>query len=392
MAEKLAPKKRDWSWRSQAFRGLIYQLIAVGLLIFAGWWLATNTLENMRIRGIQSGFGFLAQPAGFDIGESIIEFDSANPYWKAFLVGLSNTLRVAIIGIFFTTILGTLIGIGRLSKNFLLRGVCTWYVELIRNIPVLIQLLMWYFVLTTVLPPVAEALHLGPGMYVSKSGMSFPIPEWGFGQALAAAGMAVGLVVSWLYRRWARAQFERTGIPRPTFLPSLAIVIGFGLIGWAVGGAPTALDFPEKTEMNVSGGGAVTPEFLAVVIGLTIYTAAFVAEIVRSGIQAVAWGQTEAGSALGLSRGQQLKLVLLPQALRVIIPPMTNQYLNLTKNSSLAVAIGYPDLVSISNTTLNQTGRAVECIAIIMAVYLTLSLTTAGLMNWYNSRAAIKER
>ena len=392
MAEKLAPKKRDWSWRSQAFRGIVYQLIAVGLLGFAGWWLATNTLENMRIRGIQSGFGFLAQPAGFDIGESIIEFDSADPYWKAFLVGLSNTLRVAIIGIFFTTILGTLIGIGRLSKNFLLRGVCTWYVELIRNIPVLIQLLMWYFVLTTVLPPVAEALHLGPGMYVSKSGMSFPIPEWGFGQALAAAGMAVGLVVSWLYRRWARAQFERTGIPRPTFLPSLAIVIGFGLIGWAAGGAPTALDFPEKTEMNVSGGGAVTPEFLAVVIGLTIYTAAFVAEIVRSGIQSVPWGQTEAGSALGLSRGQQLKLVLLPQALRVIIPPMTNQYLNLTKNSSLAVAIGYPDLVSISNTTLNQTGRAVECIAIIMAVYLTLSLTTAALMNWYNSRAAIKER
>ena len=392
MAEKLAPKKRDWSWRSQAFRGIIYQLIAVGLLGFAVWWLATNTLENMRIRGIQSGFGFLAQPAGFDIGESIIEFDSANPYWKAFLVGLSNTLRVAIIGIFFTTILGTLIGIGRLSKNFLLRGLCTWYVELFRNIPVLIQLLMWYFILTTLLPPVAEALQLGPGMYVSKSGMSFPIPEWGFGQALAAAGMVVGLVVSAFYRRWSRAQFERTGIPRATFWPSVAMVVGLGLIGWLAGGAPTALEFPEKTEMNVSGGGAVTPEFLAVVIGLTIYTAAFVAEIVRSGIQSVAWGQSEAASALGLSRGQQLKLVLLPQAMRVIIPPMTNQYLNLTKNSSLAVAIGYPDLVSISNTTLNQTGRAVECIAIIMAVYLTLSLATAALMNWYNSRAAIKER
>ncbi len=392
MAEKLAPKRRDWSWRSQAFRGIIYQLIAVGLLGFAVWWLATNTLENMRIRGIQSGFGFLAQPAGFDIGESIIEFDSANPYWKAFLVGLSNTLRVAIIGIFFTTILGTLIGIGRLSKNFLLRGLCTWYVELFRNIPVLIQLLMWYFILTTLLPPVAEALQLGPGMYVSKSGMSFPIPEWGFGQALAAAGMVVGLVVSAFYRRWSRAQFERTGIPRATFWPSVAMVVGLGLIGWLAGGAPTALEFPEKTEMNVSGGGAVTPEFLAVVIGLTIYTAAFVAEIVRSGIQSVAWGQSEAASALGLSRGQQLKLVLLPQAMRVIIPPMTNQYLNLTKNSSLAVAIGYPDLVSISNTTLNQTGRAVECIAIIMAVYLTLSLTTAALMNWYNSRAAIKER
>ena len=392
MAEKLAPKRRDWSWRSQAFRGIIYQLIAVGLLGFAVWWLATNTLENMRIRGIQSGFGFLAQPAGFDIGESIIEFDSANPYWKAFLVGLSNTLRVAIIGIFFTTILGTLIGIGRLSKNFLLRGLCTWYVELFRNIPVLIQLLMWYFILTTLLPPVAEALQLGPGMYVSKSGMSFPIPEWGFGQALAAAGMVVGLVVSAFYRRWSRAQFERTGIPRATFWPSVAMVVGLGLIGWLAGGAPTALEFPEKTEMNVSGGGAVTPEFLAVVIGLTIYTAAFVAEIVRSGIQSVAWGQSEAASALGLSRGQQLKLVLLPQAMRVIIPPMTNQYLNLTKNSSLAVAIGYPDLVSISNTTLNQTGRAVECIAIVMLVYLTTSLATSLLMNWYNARSPIKER
>ncbi len=391
-AAKLPPKKRDWSWRSQAFRGIIYQIVAIGLLGFAVWWLASNTLENMRIRGIQSGFGFLNQPAGFDIGESIITFDSANAYWKAFLVGLSNTLRVAVIGIILTTILGTLIGIGRLSKNFLVRGVCTVYVELIRNIPVLIQLLMWYFILTTLLPPVSEALHLGPGMYVSKSGMSFPIPEWENAHALAAIGMVIGAFASWFYRRWARAAFERTGIPRATFWPSVAIIIGLGIVGWAVGGAPTVLEIPEKTDINVSGGGAVTPEFLAVVIGLTIYTASFVAEIVRSGIQAVPWGQTEAGSALGLSRGQQLKLVLLPQAMRVIIPPMTNQYLNLTKNSSLAVAIGYPDLVSISNTTLNQTGRAVECIAIIMAVYLTLSLTTAALMNWYNSRSAIKER
>jgi len=392
MASKAAPKKRDWSWRSQAFRGIIYQLIAIAALLFAVWWLASNTLENMRVRHIQSGFGFLNQPAGFDIGESIVNYESSDPYWKAFLVGLTNTLRVAIIGIICTTILGTLIGIGRLSKNFLLRGICTWYVELFRNIPVLIQLLMWYFILTTLLPPVSEALHLGPGLYVSKSGLSFPIPVWGLGQGLAAIGFVIGIVVSWLYRRWARASFEKTGVPKPTFWPTLAIIVGLALLGWVLGGAPTALEIPEKTDMNVSGGGAVTPEFLAVVIGLTIYTAAFVAEIVRSGIQAVPWGQTEAGSALGLSRGQQLKLVLLPQAMRVIIPPMTNQYLNLTKNSSLAVAIGYPDLVSISNTTLNQTGRAVECIAIIMLVYLTLSLTTAALMNWYNSRAAIKER
>jgi general L-amino acid transport system permease protein len=392
MAQRAAPKKRDWSWRSQAFRGLIYQIIAIGLLAFAVWWLASNTLENMRVRGIQSGFGFLNQPAGFDIGESIIPFDSSNPYWKAFLVGLSNTLRVAIIGIILTTILGTLIGIGRLSKNYLVRGISTVYVEAIRNIPVLIQLLMWYFILTTLLPPVSEALHLGPGMYISKSGMSFPIPEWSEGHGIAAIGLIAGIVVSWFYRRWARARFEATGVPRATFWPSVAIIIGLAIAGWAIGGAPTTLEIPEKTDINVSGGGAVTPEFLAVVIGLTIYTAAFVAEIVRSGIQAVPWGQTEAGSALGLSRGQQLQLILLPQAMRVIIPPMTNQYLNLTKNSSLAVAIGYPDLVSISNTTLNQTGRAVECIAIIMAVYLTLSLTTAALMNWYNSRSAIKER
>jgi general L-amino acid transport system permease protein len=392
MNAKPAPKKRDWSWRSQAFRGIVYQIIAIAVLGFAVWWLASNTLENMRVRGIQSGFGFLAQPAGFDIGETIVNFDSGDPYWKAFLVGLSNTLRVAVIGIICTTILGTLIGIGRLSKNFLLRGVCTVYVEMFRNIPVLIQLLMWYFILTTLLPPVSEALHLGPGLYVSKSGLSFPIPEWQLGQGLAGVGILAGLVVSWLYRRWARASFEKTGVPKPTFWPSFLIIIALSLLGWVLGGAPMALEIPEKTDINVSGGGAVTPEFLAVVIGLTIYTAAFVAEIVRSGIQAVPWGQTEAGSALGLSRGQQLKLVLLPQAMRVIIPPMTNQYLNLTKNSSLAVAIGYPDLVSISNTTLNQTGRAVECIAIIMLVYLTLSLTTAALMNWYNSRASIKER
>jgi len=392
MAAKPAPRKRDWSWRSQAFRGVIYQIIAIGLLIFAVWWLASNTLENMRVRGIQSGFGFLNQPAGFDIGESILPFDSGNPYWKAFLVGLTNTLRVAVIGIIATTLIGTLIGIGRLSRNFLLRGVCTFYVEVFRNIPVLIQLLMWYFILTTLLPPVSEAIHLGPGLYVSKSGLSFPVPEWGLGQGLAVIGMLAGVVLAWFYRRWARATFERTGRPKPTFLPSLAIIIVCGIAGWVLGGAPTAFEIPEKTDMNVSGGGAVTPEFLAVAIGLTVYTAAFVAEIVRSGIQAVPWGQTEAGSALGLSRGQQLKLILLPQAMRVIIPPMTNQYLNLTKNSSLAVAIGYPDLVSISNTTLNQTGRAVECIAIIMLVYLTLSLTTAALMNWYNSRAAIKER
>ncbi len=388
----MAAKRRDWSWRSRATRGLIYQVLAVAAIATVIWFLAHNTLENMRVRGIQSGFGFFAQPAGFDIGESIFVFDSADPYWKAFLVGLANTLRAAVVGIVLTTILGTLIGIGRLSRNFLVRNLCTAYVELFRNIPVLLQLLMWYFVLNEWLPPVSDALNPLPGIFLSKSGMAFPIPEWEHGHLVTIAGMALGIATAWFYRRRARAAFERTGVARPMLWPVLVFVAVGALLGWVAGGAPTALELPVRNDLNVSGGGAVTPEFLAVTIGLTIYTASFVAEIVRSGIQSVPWGQTEAAGALGLSRGQALKLVLLPQALRVIIPPLTNQYLNLTKNSSLAVAVGYPDLVSISNTTLNQTGRAVECITVIMAVYLTLSLVTAALMNWYNSRSAIKER
>ncbi|HVE89843.1 MAG TPA: ABC transporter permease subunit [Burkholderiaceae bacterium] len=392
MVDRPTLKRRHWSWRSQAFRGVVYQILAVSVIALVAWFLVSNTLTNLRIRGIQSGFDFLGQPAGFAIGESVIEFDSGNPYWKAFLVGLTNTIRVAIIGIVIATVLGTAIGIGRLSRNFLLRGACTAYVELFRNVPVLLQLLMWYLLLNELLPPISEALNPAPGMYLSKGGLAFPVPIAGAGYGMMFVGALVGIALAWLYRRWVLAQFALTGHARPLFLPMLAIVIVSVAAGWFVAGAPTALDMPEKTEVNVTGGGSVTPEFLALTLGLAIYTAAFIAEIVRSGIQAVPWGQIEAASSLGLNRKRQLQLVLLPQALRVIIPPLTNQYLNLTKNSSLAVAIGYPDLVSISNTTLNQTGRAVECITIIMAVYLTLSLSTAGLMNWYNARAAIKER
>ena len=396
MADRPSPipplKRRSWSWRSQAFRGVVYQVLAVSVIALVAWFLTSNTLTNLRIRGIQSGFDFLSQPAGFGIGETVIEFDSSNPYWKAFLVGLTNTIRVAIIGILIATVMGTAIGIGRLSRNFLLRAVCTAYVEIFRNIPVLLQLLMWYLLLNELLPPSADALNPAPGMYLSKGGFAFPVPVWVPGFGLMLAGAIAGIALAWLYRRWARSQFAATGHARPIFWPSLAIIAVSVAAGWFAGGAPTALDMPEKTQFNVTGGAAVTPEFLALTLGLAIYTAAFIAEIVRSGIQAVPWGQIEAASSLGLNRKRQLQLVLLPQALRVIIPPLTNQYLNLTKNSSLAVAVGYPDLVSISNTTLNQTGRAVECITIIMAVYLTLSLSTAALMNWYNARAAIKER
>lgn len=386
------PRRRQWTLRSRALRGLLYQLIAVVLIALAVWFLAHNTLENMRSRGIQSGFDFLLQPAGFDIGESLLPYDSYQPYWKAFLVGMVNTLRVALLGIVLTTALGTLLGVGRFSPNALVRGLCYAYVEWFRNIPILIQLLMWYLLLTEVLPDPGSPLTLGGLVFLSKGGLSFPLPEWAPGHGWMALGGLAGLVLARAQAGWARRRFEATGVPRATFWPGLALMLAGVLAGWLAGGMPGGWRLPESGEAAVSGGGEITPEFIAVLLGLTLYTSAFVAEVVRAGIQSVPRGQVEAANALGLPRGRQMRLVVLPQALRVIIPPMTNQYLNLTKNSSLAVAIGYPDVVSISNTSLNQTGRAVECIAIIMAVYLTTSLTTSALMNAYNRRAAIKER
>jgi general L-amino acid transport system permease protein len=394
MAEHRPPpaKRREFSLRSRAVRGVLYQLLAIGLIGLAVWFLAHNTLENMRVRGIQSGFDFLLQPAGFDIGEKLMPYESNDSYWRAFLVGVLNTLRVAIIGIVLTTILGTLLGVGRFSPNALVRGLCYGYVELFRNIPILLQLLMWYLLLTEALPDPGSPLSAFGLFFLSKGGVSFPAPVWAAGHGWAVLGLVAGFAASRFYAAVARRRFEATGIPRATFLPALGIVLLGGLLGWAAGGAPNEWRLPESGEVAVTGGGEITPEFIAVLLGLTLYTASFVAEVVRAGIQSVPRGQVEAANALGLPRGRQMQLVILPQALRVIIPPITNQYLNLTKNSSLAVAIGYPDVVSISNTALNQTGRAVECIAIIMAVYLFTSLSTSAFMNWYNKRSAIKER
>jgi len=391
MTSNTPPKKNNWSWRSQAFRGLIYQVIAIAAIAGVVWFLAHNTLTNMRVRGIQSGFDFLSQAAGFDIGESLYPFDSAQPYWQAFLVGVTNTLRVALLGIILATMLGTLLGVGRFSRNALVRGLCLCYVEAFRNIPVLLQLLLWYVILTEVLPASSEAWVVGP-FFLSKGGLNFPIPIWATGQLWAAYGLLPGLVLGWIYRRWSVRQFEKTGKPGSMVILPALIVLLASVLGWALGGAPTEFNHPVKGDFSIENGGALTPEFLAVLMGLTLYTASFIAEVVRGGIASVARGQGEAASALGLNQAQEMRLVMLPQALRVIIPPLTNQYLNLTKNSSLAVAIGYPDVVSIANTALNQTGRAVECISLVMLVYLTTSLGTSLLMNWYNSRAAIKER
>ncbi len=373
-------------------RGWVYQALALLCIGGAVWFLAYNTQENMRVRGIQSGFDFLWQAAGFDIGETMIAYNPSESYGKALFIGVLNTLRVAVIGIILTTIIGVLVGIGRFSANALVRGLCYGYVETFRNIPVLLQLLMWYLFFVEVLPPPQAAWNAGDLFYLSKGGFSFPAPVWAPGFAWMALGALIGVIVGVVWRRRAQAQFERTGQDRNRWLVPLLAVVGLALVGWALGGAPHRWSRPEQLAFAVDGGISATPEFMAVLIGLVLYTGSFIAEVVRGGIQSVSQGQTEAAGALGLSRRQTMRMIILPQAMRVIIPPLTNQYLNLTKNSSLAVAIGYPDLVSTANTTLNQTGRAVECIAIIMLVYLSTSLSTSALMNWYNKRVAIKER
>jgi len=389
---RVQPQRREWSWRSRAARGLVYQAVALLAVAACVWFLAHNTQQNMQVRGIQSGFDFLGQAAGFDIGETMIPYDPSQSYGKAIWVGVLNTLRVAVIGIILTTIIGVLVGVGRFSRNALVRGLCYGYVELFRNVPILLQLLMWYLLFVEVLPQPQEAWNLANLFYLSKGGFAFPKPVWAIGHVWMAAGALLGIGVGWWWRQRAQRLFELTGQDRNRWAVPLVSVVGLALVGWALGGAPSEWSMPEQLAFMVDGGISVTPEFMAVLVGLVMYTAAFVAEVVRGGIQSVSHGQTEAASALGLSRRQQMRLVVLPQALRVIIPPMTNQFLNLTKNSSLAVAIGYPDVVSIANTTLNQSGRAVECIAIIMLVYLTTSLSTSALMNWYNKRVAIKER
>ncbi|HEU4327511.1 MAG TPA: ABC transporter permease subunit, partial [Roseiflexaceae bacterium] len=272
MAARAAPRRRDWSWRSRAFRSLVYQVVAVALIAFGVWYLAQNTLSNMAARGIQSGFGFLDQAAGFDIGESVIPYDALDPYWKAFLVGILNTLRVALVGIVLATILGTLLGVGRFSRNAIVRGLCYAYVEVFRNVPVLLQLLMWYLIFTDLLPQVNDALTVAGVVHLSKHGLSFPVPVWGTGQALAGIGALAGLAGAWVYRRWARAHFEATGHQHPMIWPPLGFVIGGALVGWLLGGAPTAWSVPKLDGFTLEGGASATPEFMGVLLGLVLYT------------------------------------------------------------------------------------------------------------------------
>ena len=379
------------SFSNPRIRALIYQAVTIAAALAVGAYLVSNTLANLQERHIASGFGFLGREAGFAIGEtSFISYTAADTYLRALCAGIANTLRVSLIGIVAATLLGTLIGLARLSHNWLLAKLAAAYVEFIRNVPLLVQLFFWYALITEILPHPREALEPLSGFYLTNRGVSLPVPAphpaYGWMLGALAAGIALACGFIW----WAGRRHARTGRRPPVAEVVLALIIVPPALAYLLAGAPTEMSVPRLAGFNLSGGMTLTPEFAALGLGLITYTAAFIAEIVRAGILAIPYGQIEAAYAVGLRRRLAMRLVVLPQALRVIVPPLTSQYLNLTKNSSLAVAIGYPDIVSIANTAINQTGQAIEGIAIIMAVYLTISLSISLLMNWYNARVALK--
>ena len=388
-----SPPARVPFYNDPKVRSIAYQVALCAVIVFLVYGAASNAIENLKKANIASGFGFWNQTAGFDISQTMISYSNLSTYGRAFWVGLCNTLLVAAIGIFFATILGFIVGIARLSKNWLVNKAATGYVETIRNIPLLLQLLFWYNAVLKALPDFRDSLNIPGGAFLNNRGLFLPepIPQTGFNFAVMA--FCAGIVVSIGYHIWARKRQEKTGQQAPVFLVSLGLIVAVPLIVFLAAGLPLGFDFPRAGKFNMAGGIEILPEFAALLFGLSIYTAAFIAEVVRAGIRAVSHGQTEASYSLGLRAQPTLRLIVVPQAMRVIIPPLTSQYLNLTKNSTLAVAIGYPDLVQIfTGTVLNQTGQAVEVVAITMAVYLTISLATSLLMNFYNSRIALVER
>ena len=392
-----APPKVNWV-NDPKIRGIFWQVLLLAFVVFLVYGMVTNAYENLQRQRIASGFGFLNNTAGFGLTMSIIPYAETSSYGRAFLVGLLNTLVIAAIGVVAATILGVIVGVARLAKNWIVRQIATVYVEFLRNIPLVLQLFFWYSAVLRPLPGPRESVGLpngvfGTGIFLNNRGLIVPKPIYGDLAIGIAIAVVLGIVAVIVLARWAHARQRATGQQFPVIWSSIGIILGAPLLAYFILGRPITLEFPTLRGFNFVGGDRIIPEFAALLLGLVLYTAAFIAEIVRAGIQAVHRGQTEASYALGLRPGQALRLVVLPQALRVIVPPLTSQYLNLTKNSSLAVAVGYPDLVQIfAGTVLNQTGQAVEVVVITMAVYLTISLVTSLLMNLYNRRVALVER
>ncbi|MFG0607600.1 amino acid ABC transporter permease [Vibrio mimicus] len=375
------------------FRSVLFQLIAVCALGFFLYTIVNNALNNLESRGIATGFAFLDHVAGFGISQSLVDYDETYSYGRTFLVGLLNTALVSVLGIFFATLLGFALGIARLSTNWLISRLAAVYIETFRNIPLLLQIFFWYFVVLQALPSAKNSMHLGEWLYLNVKGLYLAKPIFESGSLWVFISLLTGIAACWLLSIWANNRQRLTGQQTPMGRYILIGCVGFPLLVYFLLGQPISAEYPALRGFNFQGGLTVLPELAALLVALTIYTASFIAEIVRSGINAVSHGQTEAAMSLGLPRSKTLKLVIIPQALRIIIPPLTSQYLNLTKNSSLAMAIGYPDLVSVfAGTTLNQTGQAIEIISMTMLVYLSLSLLTSALMNLYNRKVALVER
>jgi len=380
-------------WRSGRFRDWLFQLLTLTIVGALLWTLFDNLQVNLAHRGITTGFGFLDSEAGFGIITHLIEYSESSTYGRAFLVGLLNTLLVSFIGIILATLFGVVIGVARLSSNWLISRLALGYVELIRNIPLLLQIFFWYFEVLRSLPSPRQSINWGDAIFMNNRGIYLPspLPEEGF--SLAWWAMVVALIFSIVIFRWAKRRQHQTGRTFPRWRVATGLLLGLPLLTLALQGFPLSWELPALRGFNFQGGVVMIPEFMALLLALSLYTASYIAEIVRSGIQAVNRGQSEAALSLGLSRGQTLRLVILPQALRVIIPPLTSQYLNLLKNSSLAAAIAYPELVSVfAGTVLNQSGQAVEVIGITMGVYLLISLSISLLMNWYNHKMQLVER
>lgn len=396
MTVETAPLAREQSrtffLNDPKVRSIVIQVAVVAAVFAFGWWLFDNTTRNLRAANIASGYGFLGSRAGFDIAQLPIAYTSNATYGRALMVGIVNTIIVASAGILLATVLGFLVGVARLSHNILVRGVATFYVETFRNLPPLLVILFWYFGVLTVLPLPREAVELPFSSYISNRGLQTPIPVFEAGAWIAGAFVLAGIVAAIVLSRVNRRHQMATGERRKTLLPALGLIVVLPLIVFVLSGTPMSIEVPEQGRFNLTGGFQIKPEFLALFLALSFYTASFIAEIVRAGILSVSTGQNEAAAALGLRRNLALRLVVVPQAFRVIIPPLTSQYLNLTKNSSLGLAIGYPEVVAIGNTVLNQTGQSVEVVAFWMCVYLGLSLTVALIMNWFNARMKLVER
>ena len=380
-----------------ALRSTVYQVVTLVVIVAAFWYAWHNAVQNLARANMTAGFGFLNSRAGFDIAQRLIAYSSDSTYFRALQVGLINTLVIAAAGVVTATIVGLLVGIGRLSHNWLIARLCTVYVEIFRNIPPLLVIFFWYLGVLALLPSIRTIFqHVkenpDAAFFISNRGIYMPAPVFGEGFGVVLAALALGIVAAIAFTIWANARQRATGKRPPVLWVNLGLIVLFPLVVFAVMGAPLSLDYPVPGSFNMKGGMVIGPEFLALYLALSLYTASFIAEIVRAGIRGVSKGQSEASYALGLSPGQATRLVVLPQALRIIIPPLTSQYLNLIKNSSLAVAVGYADLVAVGGTILNQSGKSIEIIAIWMLIYVSISLVTSLFMNWFNAKMALVER